>query len=102
LNGAGDYSDRKKYPLPCLALLDVTLPSLPSPGSLPWLKSPTMCRQVVVTSVLGPLDPTQFESAVPFGQNSILCKLPTIDSLAAMVNALRETVINREEPSLAA
>jgi hypothetical protein len=100
LNGTGDYSDRKKHPLPCLMLLDVTLPNLPSFETSPWLQALPRCRQIVITSLPGLLDPSQFESAVGFGPNSILCKLPTTESLAAMVNVLREALL--EESSLAA
>jgi hypothetical protein len=102
LNGAGQFSDRKKYPLPCLVLLDVTLHHPPSSETTPWLTPPPISRQLVVTSVNAPLDPDQFESAIPFAANSVLCKLITPESLAAMMEVLRETVIDREPSSLAA
>ena len=102
LSGTGNFSDRKKYPLPCLILLDVTLPKLSSVEMLPWLKSPAKDWQIVVTFMGGPLDPDQFPSAVAFSPNSILCKLPTHESLADMAAILRENLLHHEERSLVA
>jgi CheY-like chemotaxis protein len=87
LQGTGKYSDRREFPMPGLVLMDVTLPGLGQAEPLPWLKSQTF-RQIVVKRVSGPLDPGHFESAVAFGQNSLLCKLPDSESLDAFVKAL--------------
>jgi hypothetical protein len=101
LAGRGEYSDRKEFPLPCLILMDVTLPEIIGMGMPMWLTPPPISRQIVITGYLWTLDPGQFESAVAFSPNSVLCKLSSPDSLARMIEELREIVIDSKTPLLA-
>src|SRR5260221_9284886 len=39
LSGAGDYADRKRFPLPKLALLDIKMPRKTGFDVLQWLRS---------------------------------------------------------------
>jgi len=49
LSGSGQYSDRTKYPLPALVLLDLNLPQIPGFQVLEWIKNnPDYARLPVV------------------------------------------------------
>src|SRR4051794_8644980 len=39
LQGEGDYSDRTKYPLPAVMLLDLTMPTMSGFDVLSWVRS---------------------------------------------------------------
>jgi hypothetical protein len=88
LNGVGIYENRAQHPLPAFVLQDVTLSKIPAPMAQPWLRQPEPARQVVVTVICGKIEAWHFESAVPFGPNAVLCKLPSFDALKEMFRSL--------------
>jgi hypothetical protein len=100
LDGIGDYSNRKKHPLPGLLLLDVTLPRLDCPGTPLWL-TPPASRHIVVADICGTTDPRQFKSAVALGANAIVCKLSFSDLLDSLCEELRRTWVQDEKFSIA-
>jgi CheY-like chemotaxis protein len=59
LAGTGRYADRGRYPLPCLVLLDLHLPTVSGLAVLDWIRrQPTLRRLTVVvhSSVAHPAD----------------------------------------------
>src|SRR5262245_51271447 len=53
LSGVGEYSDRKRYPLPALVLLDLKLPGIDGFEVLRWIRGNQQLRNlrvVVLTS----------------------------------------------------
>ena len=54
LSGLGKFADRKRYPLPCLVLLDLKLPRRSGREVLEWMRSqPGLNRTVVIVFTSG-------------------------------------------------
>lgn len=81
LNGDGQYRDREKHPLPCLALLDLQLPQMSGFEVLQWIRSKAELSNLPVVVLSGTKDPTHFDEAHRLGANA--CVVKTLD-LAAL------------------
>jgi hypothetical protein len=92
LDGAGIYSNREKYPLPGIVLLDVTMPQLNNPMSVVWMTAPPVNRQIIVADVCGATDHEQFTSALTFGEKALLCKLGPSEPLAILFRQMRRNL----------
>jgi CheY-like chemotaxis protein len=92
LDGAGIYSNREKYPLPGIVLLDVTMPQLDNPQSVGWMTPPPVSRQIVVADICGATDHEQFISALNFGENALLCKLGPSEPLAILFQQMHRNL----------
>jgi CheY-like chemotaxis protein len=77
LSGQGDYKDRQRYPLPCLALLDLHLPQMSGFEVLEWVRSRQDLGNLPVVVLSGTKDPTHFEKAQRLGANA--CVVKTLD-----------------------
>src|ERR1700760_4503469 len=61
LSGKGKYTDREKFPLPCLALLDLNLPQMPGAEVLQWVRSQAELANLPIVVLSGSKDPQDFE-----------------------------------------
>jgi CheY-like chemotaxis protein len=89
LVGVGPYSDRKKYPLPALVLLDLKLPIKDGFEVLKWIRSqPNLkdLRVVVLTSSTHIRDVTQ---AYRLGANSFLVKPLEFENVRELFSAIQ-------------
>ncbi len=77
LAGTGAYADRDRYPLPCLALLDLNLPQMSGFEVLQWLRSQPGLGTLHVVVLSGTKDPAHFEQAQRLGANA--CVVKTLD-----------------------
>jgi CheY-like chemotaxis protein len=89
LQGAGMYSDRTRYPLPCLILLDLKLPRISGLDVLRWIRErPTVCRTVVVVFSSSAL-PSDVQAAYDAGANSFLEKPVAYEDWQRMTRFLK-------------
>ena len=96
LLGAGPYSDRKKFPLPGLLLLDLKLPGIDGFEVLQWIrKNPDFSelRVIVLTTSEKMRDVTK---AYRLGANSFLVKPLEFENIRAFFEMLEAQLSNRE------
>lgn len=97
LNGDGEYSDRERYPLPAIILLDLKLPRRSGHEVLSWLKQHPQLKRlpvVVLTSSRQTLDVNQ---AYDLGVNSYLVKPVGFASLSDMMQSFGNYWLNQTE-----
>jgi CheY-like chemotaxis protein len=74
LSGAGQYSDRTKYPVPSLVLLDLKLPDRHGLEILEWLRSQPALKGVVVIALTSSDHHVDIRRAYELGVNSYVVK----------------------------
>lgn len=102
LAGQSRYTNRRKYPLPALILMDIRLPRKSGLEVLAWLKSqPILCRipVIVFTSSEEIVDVNQ---AYDSGANSYLTKPVSFEALEDIVSSVKEYWIEKNRYPLTA
>jgi CheY-like chemotaxis protein len=74
LKGEGQFSDREKYPLPTLLLLDLSMPRLNGFEVLQWLRLQPGLRRLLVIVFTSSELPEDVNKAFELGANSYLVK----------------------------
>lgn len=90
LSGKGKYTDRVKWPLPCLVLLDLKLPYVLGLDVLKWLRSHPEFKSIVVVVLTSSKQDSDIERAYALGANSYLVKPPDVQQLVGMVKKIKE------------
>ena len=89
LGGAGEYADRRRFPLPCLVLLDLKLPRKMGLEVLKWIRGqPELETMIVIILSSSKLAP-DITMAYRMGANSYLVKCP-VDKLSQLLVRVRE------------
>jgi CheY-like chemotaxis protein len=95
LRGEGPYSDRERYPVPQLLLLDLNMPRMTGFEVLSWIRERRewMCLPVIVltTSFYGP----EIKRAYDLGANSFITKPPEFSQLMASLKEVGEHWLRR-------
>jgi CheY-like chemotaxis protein len=86
--GKGPYSDRVKYPLPILLLLDLKLPRKSGHEVLEWLRRQPMLKRLPVVVLTSSQQDSDINRAYDLGANSYLVKPVTFDTLVEMMKTL--------------
>lgn len=97
LAGTGQYSNRTKYPLPCLVLLDLKLPRASGMEVLEWIRSqPTVCTLPVLMLTSSNQD-SDIHRAYILGANGYLIKPSKTDEMLMMAKGIRDfwLILNR-------
>lgn len=96
LNGVGRYSDRKRYPLPVLVLLDLKLPGMDGFEVLKWIRERRHFSdlRVVVLTVLNEIRDVQ--KAYHLGANSFLVKPLEFENARALFSSIGAQLWNRQ------
>ena len=74
LSGTGKYSDRERYPLPAVVLLDLKLPRRSGLEVLEWLKAQPILARLPVVVLTSSKQPSDINQAYDRGANSYVCK----------------------------
>jgi CheY-like chemotaxis protein len=103
LEGANEYGDREKFPLPGLVLLDLKLPRRSGLEVLAWLRTRhDSIKQLPVIVLTSSKQPSDVNRAYELGANSYLVKPVAFDGLLDLVKALNTYWIRFNEiPNLA-
>ena len=88
LSGRGPYSDREKYPLPVLLLLDLKLPRRSGLEILEWLRRQEGLKRLPVVVLTSSKESSDVNRAYDLGANSYLVKPVDFDPLLEMVKTL--------------
>jgi CheY-like chemotaxis protein len=103
LEGAGAYSDRAKYPLPQMVLLDLKMPEVNGFDVLTWIRKHNHTRALPVIILSGSAWRQDIEHAYELGANSYLLKPSELDNFVTMVRTLHKYWFqNSRLPSLTA
>jgi CheY-like chemotaxis protein len=90
LTGTGIFAERKKFPLPCLILLDLKLPHILGLDVLKWLRAKREFQGVIVVVLTSSKEDADIEKAYELGANSYLVKPPDAQRLFEMVKRIKE------------
>jgi CheY-like chemotaxis protein len=88
LDGAGAYSDRARYPLPKVMLLDLKLPRRSGLEVLEWVRKKPGLRRLSVVILTSSRESTDVNRAWELGVSSYLVKPVDYGRLVDMVSAL--------------
>jgi CheY-like chemotaxis protein len=75
MTGEGDFSDREKYPLPALILLDMHLTHADGLDAATWLRSKLKYRNIPIIAISGSADKgPKLQNAVEMGAHEAMTK----------------------------
>jgi CheY-like chemotaxis protein len=89
LRGAGKFADRKKFPLPCLVLLDLKLPYVMGLEVLRGIRAQPG-RALTVIILTASAENADIEAAYRLGANGFLTKPTEANKLREMVKAIKD------------
>jgi CheY-like chemotaxis protein len=90
LQGKGEFSDRTKFPLPFLILLDLKLPYVMGLDVLRWIRQQPEYADILVVVLTSSQHDADMEETFKLGGNAYLIKPATRAKLLEMVQNLRE------------
>jgi CheY-like chemotaxis protein len=97
LNGDGEYSDRDRYPLPRIILLDLKLPRRSGHEVLVWLKQQPELKRLPVVMLTSSSQTLDVKRAYDLGVNSYLVKPVGFASLVEMMQSFSQYWLNYTE-----
>ncbi len=92
LRGYGEYADRKRHPLPRLALLDIKMPKTTGLEVLNWLRhqSEEAIRRLPVIIMSSSSEQKDIDRAYELGVNAYLVKPSAFDELVEVLKTTAE------------
>ncbi len=88
LAGAGAFSDRRRFPLPRLLLLDLKMPRKDGFEVLEWIRSKPGVRRLPVLVLTASLHQQDVERALDLGASAFLIKPVELNRLIDLVKAI--------------
>lgn len=88
LNGAGKYGDRALYPIPCLAVLDLSMPRKSGFDALRWIRESPQWRSLRVVILSASAQPRDVALAYELGACAYIMKPSTAEELIALAAAI--------------
>lgn len=98
LAGVGEYTDRARYPLPALILLDLKLPGMTGIQLLQWMRIQSEIKRIPVVVLTSDKTPETVNAAYDLGANSYLVKRGTPKEIAGMVENIQAYWVTLNEP----
>ncbi len=90
LDGKGEFSDRARFPLPGMLLLDLRMPVMGGFEVLEWLRSRPEFREIPVIILSASRQRDDVRRAYCLGANSYLVKPSDLDELVDMMRDVRQ------------
>jgi CheY-like chemotaxis protein len=87
LSGEGPYSDRARYPLPIVILLDLNMPKKNGFEVLEWLRQHPRLRRLTVHILTASTRKEDIDRAFDRGANGYLIKPSRVEALVDMLKA---------------
>ena len=99
LNGDGAFSDRTRFPLPILMLLDLNMPMKNGFDVMTWVRTQPALKRLSIIIMTASTRVEDIERAFDLGANSYLVKPSSMDELVSMIRCLRDWIqINHFPP----
>jgi CheY-like chemotaxis protein len=89
LEGAGEYSDREKFPYPHYLLLDLQMPTMDGFEVLKWIRQHPRHKRLPVIAFTGHESKPVVRQAYDLGANSLHKKPSSFDDLLKLVEGLQ-------------
>lgn len=89
LKGAGEFADRRRFPLPCLVLLDLKLPYVMGLEVLRWIRQQHGAPLIVLMLSASAQD-GDIAAAYRLGANAFLTKPSTASGLVDMARSIKD------------
>lgn len=102
LKGAGPYTDREKYPLPRMLLLDLKMPRMNGFEVLRWIKKNPECSVTPTIILSSSTLPSDVEEGYRLGANAYLAKPALLGDLQDVLHQLHAFFSSCELPELRA
>ncbi|MDB6023555.1 MAG: two-component system response regulator [Pedosphaera sp.] len=96
LKGVGKFADRRKFPFPCLVLLDLKLPYVMGLEVLKWIRKQHGMALVVILLTASAED-ADIAAAYRLGANAFLTKPSEAAKLDDMVKAIKDFWLNHNK-----
>jgi CheY-like chemotaxis protein len=90
LNGEGNYSDRNRYPLPAVMLMDLNMPMKNGFEVLTWVRAQPVFKRLPIIILTASMRPEDVERAFDLGASSYLVKPSKMEALIEMMRCLHE------------
>ncbi|MDB6018582.1 MAG: response regulator receiver protein [Pedosphaera sp.] len=90
LHAEGEYSNRQKFPFPCLVLLDIKMPKMNGFEVLDAIRRDHNLRRLVVVFLTSSDQVRDINLAADLAVNSYLVKAPDLDFLSQLLRRLEE------------
>jgi CheY-like chemotaxis protein len=87
LNGDGRYSDRTRYPLPTVVLLDLNMPRRNGFEVLAWIRAQPTLKNLTVYILSASMRQVDVEQALALGANWYLIKPSQLEALIDLMAA---------------
>jgi len=100
LIGNDPYSDRSKFPLPAVMLLDLNMPKKNGFEVLGWVRAQEAFKRLAIIILTASRRSDDVKQAYSLGVNSFLVKPATIEKLVQMVGCLRDWLHMNQVASL--
>ena len=101
LKGDDPYSDRDKFPLPAVILLDLNMPMKNGFDVLNWVRTQqTGLKRLSIIVLTASMRPEDVERAFDSGANSFLVKPGKMEDLTDMIRCLRDWLQYNNFPPL--
>jgi CheY-like chemotaxis protein len=100
LVGMGPYSDREKYPLPALVLLDLKLPGMDGFQVIQWIREHCYFSDLRVVVLTSSNKLRDLRKAYSIGANSFLVKPLEFENVRALFSAIGAQLWDRETASV--
>jgi CheY-like chemotaxis protein len=101
LSGEEPYSDRDRYPLPMLILLDLKLPRKSGTEVLEWLRQQPKLKRLPVVVLTSSREYTDINQVYDLGANAYIVKPVAFDNLVEIVKTLNlHWIIYNEKPQV--
>jgi len=98
LLGLGTYSDRSRYPIPRLLVLDLKMPRKSGIDVLEWLKSHEMLRCLPTIMLSSSAHPDDVEKAYQLGVNAFVVKPPGVSERSSLAKMIKDFWLTMNEP----
>ncbi|HZM03348.1 MAG TPA: response regulator [Candidatus Saccharimonadales bacterium] len=85
LSGVNKYSDREKYPLPCVIFLDLKMPYFDGFEVLAWLRAQPSLQSINAVVLSSSDEPNDHQRAYALGTRSYLVKPPRPEEIRRFI-----------------
>lgn len=100
LKGEGLYSDRRRFPLPVVMMLDLNMPRLNGFDVLAWVQTQPALKHLSVIILTASIRMEDVEESFDLGAHSFLVKPASMEKLVAMIRCLRDWLQYNHFPPL--